>query len=183
MLYKAGGRAIKLTLGGLFGLFYCGLVQAASEKAYELLDLRGFSSNESACKAVYSDLKEISKMPVVLSFSKENSATVEFSVQHKEGKIQNHHYSIVQQSVKENTVDRVGLGSFNINNHKISYMIFISVNAESKDQRHYSYPIVFFSEDYRCRYTALIKPDAETIKNFLTSIKTGMVEAKEDLVQ
>src|SRR3990167_4652317 len=170
MLYKAGGRAIKLTLGGLFGLFYCGLVQAASEKAYELLDLRGFSSNESACKAVYSDLKE-------------NSATVEFSVQHKEGKIQNHHYSIVQQSVKENTVDRVGLGSFNINNHKISYMIFISVNAESKDQRHYSYPIVFFSEDYRCRYTALIKPDAETIKNFLTSIKTGMVEAKEDLVQ
>ena len=69
-------------------------------------------------------------MPVVLSFLKEGSAPVEFSVQHKEGKIQNHHYSIVQQSVKENTVDRVGLGSFNINNHKISYMIFISVNAE-----------------------------------------------------
>src|SRR3990167_4595301 len=94
MLYKKVGRVIKLALGGLFGLFYCGLVQAASDKTYELIDLRGFSSNESACKAVYSDLKEISKMPVVLSFLKEGSAPVEFSVQHKEGKIQQGHYPL-----------------------------------------------------------------------------------------
>src|SRR3990167_8478062 len=78
-------------------------------KTYTLKDLKNVVSNHANCKVLYHDLKNLSKKPIVLQFTKSENAT--FIVQDQNNKTTNHSLNIIKQNASEHSMNRIVMGA------------------------------------------------------------------------
>jgi hypothetical protein len=135
---------------------------AASVRTYRLIHLERVVSNSDSCRTLYRDLQKLAKKPLTLQFAPQPEQK-NFTVKETTGALINHSYTIAKQTVNNNTLNRVGLGSFEINGKEVDYVVAVSANANKANFK-YFYPIIFAGEEAQCYYTALIKPDRKTIE-------------------
>jgi hypothetical protein len=128
---------------------------------------------------LYHALQQLAKKPLSLQFASQ-SEPANFAATDTTGTLKNHSYTIVKQDVKDNVVNRVGMGSFEIDNSKVNYIIEISADAGQKNYK-YLYPVIFSSKNGHCYYTALVQPDANTVAAFKKNIEAGVVAKSTDL--
>lgn len=149
-------------------------------KTYILTDLRKMIGNGPQCDAFNKDLEGLTKNSFVMQFTKQEEG--KHSVNDLSGQISNHTHTTVKQSVKNNFVQRVGIGTFELNSKKIDYVL--SVSADLDNEKHeYLYPMILSTADARCSCSALLKPDAATVEAFKKSIQSGAVAKGTDLHQ
>jgi hypothetical protein len=149
-------------------------------KTYQLSDLRRVVSNHENCKPLYHDLQNLAAHPVVLHFS--NDSQTNFTVLDEQGKQAHHTYKILKQDVKNNMVNRIGMGSFELDGKKVEYVIDIAADLNKKDFK-YAYPMILSSENAHCYYTALLTPSKETAKAFQQHIQSGAAQKGSDLTE
>jgi hypothetical protein len=152
---------------------------AAPTKTYTLTNLQRVVSNHPNCTPLYHALQQLAKKPLSLQFASQ-SEPANFAATDTTGTLKNHSYTIVKQDVKDNVVNRVGMGSFEIDNSKVNYIIEISADAGQKNYK-YLYPVIFSSKNGHCYYTALVQPDANTVAAFKKNIEAGVVAKSTDL--
>ncbi len=148
-------------------------------KTYKLTDLKRVVANHENCKPIYTALQKLADDTITLHFTK-GAEQSSFTIGDGNGKTTNHTYKILKQEIKNNTVNRVGAGSFEIANKKIEYIIEIAADLNKKDFK-YAYPMILSGENAHCFYTALLNPSADTVKSFQKNIQSGLAEKGSDL--
>lgn len=172
MFRKHNGIVLFALLAG-FGITYAADTPVSSAtKTYFLTQLQSVTSNSPRCESLYRDLQQLTKKSVNLEFTQVDKKN--FVVKDLAGKLVDHNYSIVKQKVKGHLVNRIGMGSFTINNKQINYVIEIAGNTDQKNYD-YLYPMILSSDNGRCTYTGVVKPNPETITLLKKNIIDGHV--------
>lgn len=166
------------------GLAVCSSMALAASsqsfKTYQVTDLKLVVNNSSSCATTYTSLKKWMSQPVSFQFSKDNTQADSYNVTDTSQQPQNHHYTIVSQKANGSVVDRVGMGSFNLNNQPIEYVVSIAADTSQTNFK-YIYPVIIASNNAHCYFTALIHPDAATVASFKKHVNSGAAAAKTDL--
>jgi hypothetical protein len=168
-----------LLIASVFAISNAYATQPSSTKAYTVTNLQRVVSNHANCQLVHHALQQFFKKPVMLQFSS-NSDNTNFEAKDLAGKSSDHSYSIIKEDIKDNVVNRVSVGSFMLDKHKINYVVEISADISQKNFK-YHYPIILDSESGHCYYTALVKPDAKTVAQFKNNIQNRSVAKGADL--
>ena len=158
----------------------CVYATEAPLKTYQLKNLQRAVSNHENCAPLYKSLQQLASRPIELEFSSRSEQN-NFDVKDMSNRIANHSYQIVKQEINGNMVNRVGMGTFELNHHRLEYMLAISADLDRKNYK-YTYPIVISGENAHCFYTAMLQPSNETIAAFKKSIQAGAVNKSVDLV-
>jgi hypothetical protein len=149
-----------------------------SARTYQLKQLKQVSAANENCKTIYRHLEQLSKKPIALQFNgKDNS---EFDVKHQDAQLINHSYKILKQTESGSTINRVGAGSFELNNDKMEYVLQIIADTNQQKFK-YAYPIIISNDASHCMYTAVLEPDQHTIASFKKNIQNGNTKNGADL--
>lgn len=150
----------------------------APTKTYRLMNLQRVTSNHPNCHTIYQSLQKLTTRSVNFSFASQGDA---LDVNDKQSVLKNHTYRIVSQTADNQMVNRVGLGSFDLADNHIEYVITTSADLNKAGYK-YLYPMILFSENAHCYYMALLKPNKKTIEDFKKHIQSGSVNNKTDLI-
>ena len=154
----------------LFAIVTSAHADNAANKTYQLTHLQQAVASDNSCNKYFGDLKKLAKKPLSLSFANKESA--EFNVSDQNNKIINHTYKIIKQSNTDNTINRLGMGSFELDNGKWNYVLQISADAKKPDEK-FVYPIIISNEQAHCVYTGELIPDHATVAAFRKNIQSG----------
>lgn len=165
----------------LFLLCAFSVTAFAAPKEYFLTSLRPVVFNHNQCSAFYHDLKKISKDPIRFEFSP-TSKGGEHAVRDLSGLRTGHRYRIIQQTVKNGRLNRFGLGSFQMKDQKIDYVIHVTANLNNPNH-HYLYPVLFTSHEGNCSYSGILDPTDATENAFKRRIQSGHAARGTDLLQ
>lgn len=149
-----------------------------SVKNYTLKDLKNVVAGDSECKTLHSALLSLGKKPVTLEFANNNNG--EYDVKHQNNKLINHTYKVIQQTTTDTAVNRIGMGTFELDNNKMDYVLQVSVDSKHGNHQ-YAYPIIISNEKSHCVFTGLLKPDQKTLTAFMRNIREGKLENGKDL--
>ncbi|EKD55364.1 MAG: hypothetical protein ACD_60C00013G0006 [uncultured bacterium] len=147
-------------------------------KTYTLKDLKTAVSNHRHCKALSQDLQNLAKNPIVLQFTKQDQGV--FTVQDQDNKITRHHLMIVKQNAMGNIMNRVVMGSLEINHKKVDYVVEVAADLTNKNHQ-YIYPTIISGENSHCFFTALLVPDKKTVAAFKKNVQSGNISDGKDL--
>jgi len=147
-------------------------------KTYTLSNVALVVSNSDNCGTIFNSLSKLAEQPLKLQFSSTEQNT-KFNVKNSEETLKNHSHTIVKQDVSD-TVYRVGTGAFELDGHKVEYVITTSTDVKNENYKHL-YPVILSGDSARCYFTALIAPDAETTADFIKDVKSGDAAKAVDL--
>lgn len=154
-------------------------VDAAITRTYVLTNLHEVVSDHSNCKTIMKELHDLQRKPLVLEYISKGDG--EFVVNHEGGLMINHTYKIVQEMKGDETISRTGMGSFELNHHKMDYVL--QVTADLKHEAHqFIYPMIITNQDFICVYTAFLKPDRQTISVFKRKLHDDKTTNGADLI-
>ena|SRR3990167_58479 len=148
-------------------------------KSYALANLQKVVASSDSCTKIYSELQALAKKNIVLQYAG-NDKQSEFDVKHQGERLINHTYKIIQQTATDTTISRFGMGSFELDNNKMDYVLQISADLNQKNQK-YSYPIIITNEKSHCVFTGLLRPDQKTVADFKKNILNHNVDNGADL--
>jgi hypothetical protein len=154
------------------------LMADEAKKVYSLLDLREMVYNHQKCDPIFRDLHELNKEPIVLQFAKNTQGKI--TATHQGNKIKNYSHKVVAQKSKEGSLQRMVLGSFELNHEVIEYFVAITGNTVNEKHQHL-YPTILTAADGHCHFAALVKPDEQTVASFKKQIKSGAAAQGKDL--
>lgn len=154
---------------------------AAPAKTYELVDLKQVVSNSDKCAVIHHSLEELAKKPFSLQFSP-SADSKQHIVKHVDSEVKNHSNMGAKQVANGNKFQRTSFGSLKLKNEKIDYVMEISANLDNHNHQ-YLYPIILSGDEAQCYYTALVKPDTQTVESFKKSIVAGAATKEVDLHQ
>lgn len=147
-------------------------------KTYTLAKVQKVDGNDETCNKLFTDLKAYSKKPVVIAFT--SKGTSEFEAKHQDNQLMNHNYKIIQQAVSDNAITRFGMGTFELDNKKMDYVITITADLKNPKMS-YTYPMIIAHHASHCVFTAALKPDKNTIAAFKKNIEKKNLENGADL--
>lgn len=151
---------------------------APPTKTYTLSKLQKVDGSDATCKQLLTDLQAYAKKPVVIEFT--SKGTSEFEAKHQENQLINHNYKIIQQAVSENAITRFGMGTFELDNKKLDYVITITADLKNP-KTSYTYPMIIAQHASHCVFTAALKPDKNTIAAFKKHIENKNLDNGADL--
>ncbi|MDP1574601.1 MAG: hypothetical protein Q8L78_06700 [Coxiellaceae bacterium] len=153
----------------------------APHKTYTLVKLQRVVTNSPSCRPIFDSLKSLSSNHIHLSF-KPTGEKGNFVVTDLKGVMQNSTFKILKEHVSAQSINRVGMGSFELNKQKIDYVIQVGVDL-SKSTKDYLYPVILSGDTHLCYYSALLKPSEETTTAFKKNIQAGTVNNGNDLAR
>src|SRR3990167_8840161 len=111
------GKHIKIALA-LFVVssFVSPASLAEEEKSYTITNLKTLVSNSKNCFPLFKDLKRAFKKPITLTFNKINDT--DFTASEKNNTISNTSFKIIKEDIGNNTLHRLGIGSFEVGQKK-----------------------------------------------------------------
>ncbi|PIR25271.1 MAG: hypothetical protein COX62_07410 [Deltaproteobacteria bacterium CG_4_10_14_0_2_um_filter_43_8] len=128
----------KIVLSFLALTLFSGMLHAATHeaapKSYTLKDLRLIVSNGNECKPFYHNLKKFEKNPINLHF--ETPVKGKHAVKHASADITNHTHSTVKQTVKNDKVHRIGMGTFDYKQEAVHYVVEVSADLKNEEHKH-----------------------------------------------
>lgn len=153
-------------------------VDGAITRTYVLTNLHEVVSDHANCNMIMKELHDLQRKPITFEYISKGEG--EFMVNHEGGTIINHTYKIVQEAKGNDTLSRTGMGTFELNHHKMDYVL--QVTADLKHEAHqFIYPMIITNQDFLCVYTAFLKPDRQTISFFKRSLHNDKITDGEDL--
>lgn len=169
-------RMLPIILLAAAGTAYA--ADAPVTKTYTLSKVQKVDGTDASCKQLLTDLQAYSKKPVVMEFT--SKGTSEFEAKHQENLIVNHNYKIIQQAVSDQAITRFGMGTFELNNKKLDYVITITADLKNPKST-YTYPMIIAQHASHCVFTAALKPDKNTIAAFKKHIENKNLDNGADL--
>lgn len=153
--------------------------EETATKTYSLTHLQKIAASNTKCAATFKDLQTLAKKPITLAFTT-NGDKATFKVTHADEAVVNHSYKIVQQNTTESSISRVGIGTMDLNNQTLAYVLQITADLKQKDFK-FNYPMIITNEKNNCIYTAILVPDSKTIATFKKHIEKGNLDNGADL--
>ncbi len=181
MLKKLSTTA--LTTIALLTISCTGFANTSSNttRTYSIQDLKRVVTNDQSCRPIFNALKTMAKDNIQLTF-KSTGTQGHFKMMDPTGTIQNPTFTVLKENTDSHSVNRVGMGSFTLNQQKIDYVIQVGIDL-NKPVDHYLYPMILSSDTKLCYYSALLKPSNETTMRFKKNIAAKSTEQGSDLTQ
>lgn len=150
-------------------------------KTYSIENLKRVVTNSESCKPIYNSLKNLASKHVKLSFTAKGKKG-SFVMTDLRGVMKNSTFTILKEDTSSHSINRVGMGSFEIDNQKIDFVIQVGVDL-NKPSKEYLYPMILSGDSRSCYYSALLKPNENTTMRFKRNILAGKVKHGKDLAQ
>lgn len=150
-------------------------------KTYSIEELKRVVTNSPSCHLIFDSLKELASRHVRLSFTP-TGKTGSFTMTDLRGVMKNSTFTILKEKSNSHSINRVGMGSFELDHQKIDYVIQVGVDL-NKPAKDYLYPMILSGDTRLCYYSALLKPNENTTMRFKRNILAGKVKQGNDLTQ
>jgi len=150
-------------------------------KTYSIENLKRIVTNSESCRPIYDSLKALASKQVQLRFTP-TGKTGSFNMTDLNGAMKNSTFTILKEKTDPHSINRVGMGSFELNHQKIDYVIQVGVDL-NKPSKEYLYPMILSGDTRLCYYSALLKPSENTTTRFKKNILARKVKKGSDLTQ
>lgn len=154
---------------------------AIPAKSYTITDLKRIVTNSPNCSPIFDSLKQLASKQVDLTF-KPTGRPGHFTMNDPTGTMQNSTFTILKEYLTPGSINRVGMGSFKLNQQQIDYVVQVGVDIKNPTTN-YLYPVILSSNTRLCYYTALLKPTADTAMRFTKNIHDNKVKNGSDLTR
>ena len=154
---------------------------SAPFKIYTVSNVERVISNSPECRPTYNALKTLTKKDVRLKFTRTGKSG-NFVMTDLDNVLKNLTFTILKEESKPHKINRIGTGSFELNQEKIDYVIQVGVHL-NETMTPYEYPMILSANKHFCYYSAILKPSDDTTARFKNNIQKGRVKNGADLTQ